>query len=244
MYIPLLATVAGFIDAIAGGGGLITVPAWTMALGPGAAAIATNKVGALGAAGMALVVYARRHRLPWREGLPFLVAIVLGAFCGSQLTSLIPSRAFAWILLLLCPVVLWMVWSRERLFSDRPTTPAPRAQFFLAGYLVGVYDGFFGPGGGTFMLLALLMMTHLPLMEALALSKLANTVSAVGGLAGFAWHGHVHWGWGAIGAVCMMAGAYFGARFTSARAVGAVRPALTIVVALLMGKILLDLLRP
>jgi uncharacterized membrane protein YfcA len=213
-----------------------------MALGPGAGAIATNKVGALGAAGMALFVYARRHRLPWREGMPFLIAIVLGAICGSQFTSIIPSRAFGWILLLLCPIVLWMVWSKERLFADRPTDVAPRSKFFLAGYLVGVYDGFFGPGGGTFMLLALLMMTHLPLMEALALSKLANAVSAVGGLAGFAWHGHVQWGPGILGGACMMVGAFFGARFTSMRAVGAVRPALTVVVALLMGKILLDLL--
>ncbi len=160
--------IAGFIDAIAGGGGLLTLPMWSMVLGPGAVAVATNKVGALLGASMALWVYQRKHPLPWREGLWFLTAVMGGAGTGSQLTSLIPPKAFATILLCLCPLVLWLVWSKERLFGDRPSQPAPVQRFALAGFLVGVYDGFFGPGGGTFMLLALLTLTQMPLMSALA----------------------------------------------------------------------------
>jgi uncharacterized membrane protein YfcA len=241
-YIPVLTFIAGFIDAIAGGGGLITVPAWTMALGPGAHVIATNKVGALFGALMALAVYSRRHRLPWREGGWFLVAIVAGGFSGSQLTSHIPAHVFGYLLFALCPMVLWLVWSKEKLFADRPSRVAPRSRFMLAGYLVGVYDGFFGPGGGTFMLLALLMLTHLPLMEALALSKLANALAALSGLTGFAINGHILWGWGIFGGVCMMAGAFLGAHYTSRQSVKVVRPALTVVVALLMGKLAWDYL--
>lgn len=239
-YIPILTFIAGFIDSIAGGGGLITVPAWTMALGPGAHAIATNKVGAFFAAAMALFVYSRRHRLPWREGGWFLVTIMIGGFTGSQLTSLIPAYAFRYLLFALCPMVLWMVWSKERLFADRPAQVAPRSRFILAGFLVGVYDGFFGPGGGTFMLLALLMLTHLPLMEALALSKLANALSAIAGLTGFAINDQIHWDWGLIGGVCMMCGAFLGAHYTSRQSVKVVKPALTIVVLLLMGTLAWD----
>jgi uncharacterized protein len=240
IYIPILTFVAGFIDSIAGGGGLITIPAWTLALGAGAQVIATNKVGALFGASMALAVYSRRHRLPWREGGWFLVAVAAGGFSGSQLTSHIPAHVFGYLLFALCPVVLWLVWSKERLFADRPSRVAPRSRFILAGYLVGVYDGFFGPGGGTFMLLALLMLTHLPLMEALALSKLANTLSAMSGLAGFAINGQVRWGWGFIGGAAMMVGAFIGAHYTSRHAVTVVKPALTVVVLLLMGKLAWD----
>lgn len=235
--VPVMTFFAGFIDAIAGGGGIITIPMWTMVVGPGAAAVGTNKVGALMAASTALIVYSRHHPIPWRKGFIFLLSITAGSWLGSQATSLIPPRFFAGLIFIICPVVLWMVWSREKLFGERPDIPAAPAQFILAGFLVGLYDGFFGPGGGTFMLLALLGMTHLPLMQALALSKLANALSAFVSLSSFAWQGVVNWQWGLIGGCSIMLGAFLGARYTSKRSVHAVRPALTVVVIMLMAKI-------
>lgn len=243
LFVTLMSFLAGFIDAIAGGGGLITVPMWTMVLGPGAHVIATNKVGAFASCLMALIIYTRKHPLPWREGLPFLIAITVGAFIGSQLTALVSQQIFAWMLLALCPMVLWMVWSKEKLFAERPPRPARPSQFMIAGFLVGVYDGFFGPGGGTFMLLALLGFTHMPLMSALALSKLSNSLTAGVSLAGFAMQGLVDWRWGAIGASTIMVGSFLGARMASTKAKQVVRPAMTVVVVLLMAKIVWDLLR-
>lgn len=241
LLVALLTFLAGFIDAIAGGGGLITIPMWTLVLGPGAHVIATNKVTALVSCLVALAIYARKHPLPWREGLAFLLAISAGSFIGSQLTGLVDQRVFTWMLLALCPMVLWLVWSKERLFADRPPRPATPTRFILAGFLVGVYDGFFGPGGGTFMLLALLGFTHLPLMSALALSKLANSLSAGISLGGFALQGLVDWSWGFFGAIFIMAGAFFGARMASIRSTQVVRPALTVVVIILMTKLAWDL---
>lgn len=241
LLVSLLATVAGLIDAIAGGGGLVTMPMWTMVLGPGAHVVATNKVGACAAASMALIVYMRHHVLPWREGIAFLLAIVVGSFLGSQLTALVDQKVFAVMLLAICPAVLWLVWSKERLFAERPPQPSRPSQFILSGFLVGVYDGFFGPGGGTFMLLALLSFTHLPLMGALALSKLANALSAAASLSGFAMQGLVDWRWGFIGAFFITIGSFFGARLASKRATKVVRPALTIVVVLLMARLAWDL---
>jgi len=240
LIVALLATLAGFIDAIAGGGGLITLPMWTMTLGPGAHAVATNKVGAFTAATMALIVYTRHHKLPWREGLWFLVAITVGSFIGSQVTGLIEQKYFAWMLLALCPMVLWLVWSKEKLFAERPPQASRPSRFILAGFLVGIYDGFFGPGGGTFMLLALLSFTHMPLMSALALSKLANSLSAAASLSGFAMQGLVNWRWGILGAFFITIGSFLGARIASKQATKVVRPALTVVVILLMIKLIWD----
>ena len=241
VLVATLTFLAGFIDAIAGGGGLITMPMWTMVLGPGAHVVATNKVGAFTAATMALLVYIRHHPLPWREGLAFLIAITIGSFIGSQVTGLVEQRVFAWMLLCICPMVLWLVWSKEKLFAERPPQASRPSRFILAGFLVGVYDGFFGPGGGTFMLLALLSFTHMPLMSALALSKLANALSAASSLTGFTLQGLVDWRWGLIGTVFIAAGSFLGARMASRGGTHVVRPALTVVVILLMIKLAWDL---
>lgn len=239
--VGLLSFLAGLIDSIAGGGGLITIPMWTIVLGPGAHVVGTNKIGALLACLMALFIYTRKHPLPWRKGLPFLIAISVGSLMGSQITGLVDQRIFTWMLLSVCPVVLWLVWSKERLFAERPPRPARLSQFILAGFLVGVYDGFFGPGGGTFMLLALLGFTHMPLMSALALSKLANTLSAATSLSGFAMQGLVNWRWGIFGSAFIVLGAFIGSHLASRKATLVVRPALTIVVVLLMLKLVWDI---
>lgn len=243
LFVPLISILAGFIDAIAGGGGLITIPMWTLVMGPGAHVVATNKVGAFASCVMALWVYQRHHPVPWREGFWFLVAISVGSFIGSQLTGLVPAEYFAWLLLALCPLILMIVWSKERLFAERPAEPTALSKFVLAGLLVGIYDGFFGPGGGTFMLLALLWFTSMPLMSALALSKLSNSLSAGVSLGGFAMQGLVDWKWGAIGGLSIVIGSFMGAQLTKRKTVGVVKPALTVVVILLMAKLLWDQLK-
>ncbi len=243
LFVPLISILAGFIDAIAGGGGLITIPMWTLVMGAGAQVVATNKVGACASCVMALWVYQRHHPVPWREGVWFLVAISGGSFLGSQLTSFVPVHIFTWMLLALCPIVLLIVWSKEKLFSERPQLPSAPGKFLTAGLLVGIYDGFFGPGGGTFMLLALLWFTHLPLMSALALSKLANALSAGVSLSGFAMQGLVDWRWGAVGGISIVVGSFAGARLARLKTITVVRPALTVVVILLMLKILWDMFK-
>jgi uncharacterized membrane protein YfcA len=104
----------------------------------------------------------------------------------------------------------------------------------VAGVLVGFYDGFFGPAGGTFMLLGLLWGVKLPLFEALLLSKLANTLSASVALVSYGIQGYVHVRYGVIMAIGMTAGGYMGAKLASNRAEKVVRPVLALVVVLLL----------
>lgn len=109
--------------------------------------------------------------------------------------------------------------------------------FMLAAFGSGFYDGFFGPGGGTFMFLSLYLGTGFPILTSIAISKLANTLSAGTALITYAKNGFVHWKIGLIMAIGMAVGSYIGASMTSKNAIKIVRPALTIVVTLLIIKL-------
>lgn len=224
---------------------MILLPALSLIVGAGPAAIGSNKPAAAAMAGMALLIYSRRGHLSWRLGGMFALMIAVGALAGSRLALLVPLPAFPWLLALACPVLLYVVWQKElwlpREMNLSPVPPRPFAPAVLiSGLVCGVYDGAFGPGAGTFMFLSLLFFAHLPLLTSLAASKLANTASALVALASYSQSGHVNWRLGAIAAVGAVVGAYFGARQASARAARVVRPTLVVVVVLLVLRIVTE----
>lgn len=236
------ALLAGFIDAIAGGGGLVLLPALSLVVGAGPAAIGTNKPAAVAMAAIALIVYARRGHLNWRLSGVFALTLGIGALAGSRVALLVPVAVFPWLLALSCPVLLYIVWQKdlwlptgveESRGEPRPFAPS----VLLSGLACGFYDGVFGPGAGTFMFLALLFFARLPLLTALAAAKLANTASASVALASYASAGQVHWRLGAIAAVGALVGGFLGARQASEKAARIVRPALVVVVVLLVFRI-------
>ncbi len=232
--------VTGAIDSIAGGGGLISLPSLMLVLGPGADAIGTNKIVGVCAAFFALLVYRQKQSMNWRRMLSFAAFVGLGSLTGSQVAPLLPPSAFRWFLLLSAPVVLAIVWNRG-LWLDAAKREGLRTKpvrIALAGFGCGFYDGVWGPGGGTFMLLSLLFFADLPLLQALVTSKFANTVSASTALAGYAVNGHVHWLPGLSLGLGACVGATAGARFASSRTEKVVRPALALVAVLLLVRLL------
>ncbi len=236
LLLVLTGLVAGAIDSIAGGGGLITLPVLSQVLEPGAHAIGTNKiVGTMGAL-IAFVVYLRKQPLNLKKGFAFIAAVGAGSLIGSVCSPLIPKLYFRFILIAACPLVLWVLWNKQ-LFIQEVKNHVPRAlsHLIIAGVAVGFYDGFFGPGGGTFMLLGLLWGVRLPLLEALLLSKLANTVSAGVSLISYGVQGYVHPRFGIVMAIGMTLGGFMGAHLASSRAEKVVRPVLAFVVLLLLA---------
>ncbi len=223
------------MDSIAGGGGLITLPVLTSIVGPGAHAVGTNKiVGTLGAF-IAFLVYLRKQKFDLKKSFLFVLAVGAGSVLGSFVTPWLPAIYFRYILVCACPLILLVVWNKKIFIQEVKEHPArPRWVLILAGLLVGFYDGFFGPGGGTFMLLGLLWGVRLPLFEALLLSKFANTVSAGTALISYGAQGFVHVKEGCFMAFGMMVGCFVGARFASSRAERLVRPVLAFVVVLLL----------
>lgn len=238
---------AGFIDSIAGGGGLITLPLLGIILGPSVEAIATNKIVGTSGALMALIIYARKGHLAWRHGLVFVACISLGAFTGTLLLPFIPKEWIRWIIISVCPLLLYVVWKKDHWvgLAEKQHHQLQTLNFFsfsmvISGFLCGIYDGAFGPGGGTFMLLALALVVKLPLLAALAISKLANTFSAGTSLISYGVRGYVHWSLGCLVAIGMMGGAFFGAQLAAKKSVTVIRPMLTVAVLLLLGRLLLS----
>lgn len=238
------ALLAGFIDAIAGGGGLILLPALSLIVGAGPAAIGTNKPAAAAMAAIALLVYARRGHFEWKLSGMFALMLAIGALAGSRLALIIPLAAFPWLLAVTCPVLLYVVWQKDiwqPKDTVQPRAPRPFAPAVLvSGLVCGIYDGAFGPGAGTFMFLCLMFIAHLPLLTSLAAAKLANTASALIALASYAESENVHWRLGVIAAAGAIVGAYFGAKQASAKAANIVRPMLVVVVVLLILRILTE----
>lgn len=238
-----LSFLAGVIDSIAGGGGLITIPTISMIKGLGVETIATNKVAGTVAAAVALAVYARGGHFRISQGLIFSVVVGLSSFLGSFLSPWIPTWIFPLLLFGSAPVILFLVWRKEvwRKVAVEGSGLPSQGGLLAAAFLTGLYDGVWGPGGGTFMLLGLLFIGRLPLMSSIAISKFANMLSAGGSLVGYSTQGLVDWRVGIGMAIPIGVGALLGASFASRKAEVLVRPVLTIVVVLLLLKTYWDL---
>lgn len=173
--------VAGFIDSIAGGGGLITLPLLCIYFPNQALAIGSNKIVGTTGAFVALVTYARAGHLDWRRGLIYVICIGIGSSMGSVLTPHLSTQILRWIIFGACFMISILValkpywWPTE---EQRGQSQSSTWKFWMFGVVVGFYDGAIGPGGGTFMLLAPLLLTPFPVLQCLALSKLANSISA------------------------------------------------------------------
>ncbi|MDO9183976.1 MAG: sulfite exporter TauE/SafE family protein [Bacteriovorax sp.] len=237
--LSFMGLLTGLVDSIVGGGGLISLPTLSIAIAPGAHAIGTNKiVGSVGAL-IALIVYARKGHLRWKDGISFCLVCAAGSFLGSSLAPYVSKDFFRYLLLIMCPVILYIVWNRDRFFEQKENFVKPHfSLFFLSAFASGFYDGFFGPGGGTFMFLGLFLGTGYPLLLSIAISKMANTFSATTALITFSHNGYVHWEEGIIMATGMIVGSYFGATYATKNITKIIRPMLTFIVVLLMIKLI------
>ncbi|MBI2069289.1 MAG: TSUP family transporter [Elusimicrobia bacterium] len=233
---------AGFIDSVIGGGGLITVPALMLHLGVSPWAIGTNKIGAAAATLAAITVYGVKRRMAWGPAIRFAVSVGLGAFCGASVSPrlLVPFYpVLLWLGAALCAATLLL----KNKALNAPSSRAGKSNGAVStlslglGFAVGFYDGAWGPGGGTFMFLVLLWTTPLGLVGSMAAAKIANFSSAVLSLSSYAWQGYVDWRLGSVFAVTLAGGAFLGARLAIDHAERFLTPLLLIIAALLLVKL-------
>ena len=220
---------AGFVDAIAGGGGLITLPVLMLAGVSPAQALATNKVqGAFGAA-TAAISYAARGlvdlRAQWRLAL---IAGLAGA-AGAVLISSVPTDGLRLVL----PVVLIGIAAFFALKPglddlDRVRRMAPWAFAAFAVPLVGFYDGLIGPGAGSFYMIAFVTLAGYGVLKATAHTKLLNFASNIGGLIAFAVVGQPLWLIGLVMGAAQILGAVLGARAASRVGARLIKPLLVV----------------
>lgn len=208
-----IAVVAGCLDTLAGGGGLITVPALLLAGAPPLQALATNKLQGTAGTAMATSQVLRHHGVRWHQvRRPMLVAFV-GSAAGTLGVLLVPAAALEYVI----PVVLVLI-AAYFLFVPRAHQPPERAPMGERTYeravvpAIGAYDGAFGPGTGSLFALSGVALRALPLRRATAVAKTFNFATNIASLIVFAVAGKMIWTVGAVMILGQLLGAYLGSR--------------------------------
>ncbi len=234
---------AGFVDSIAGGGGLITVPALLVAGGTPMQALSTNKVQGLFGAGAAALTYARGGHVNLRsQALPAGLSFA-AAFCGALLISTLPSQFIRLVLpVLLIAVARYVFLSKGLDDRDRAERISGAGFTWMIVPLIGAYDGFLGPGTGSFFMLAFVTLMGHGILRATAHTKLLNFASNVGGLAGFALVATPWWITGLCMGAAQIAGARIGAGLAQKLGSRLIKPLLVATSTAMALKLIWDLL--
>ena len=239
-----IAFVAGMIDAVAGGGGLLTIPALLAAGIPPVAALATNKLqSTVGTAG-AVAVFARKGHIDFRRFAGPTLASFLGSAGGAfLLTQVDPHFLNGVIPVLLVAIAVYFLLGPKLSEVDRHDRFGVPLLVAVAS-VIGGYDGFFGPGTGSFFTTALIAICGLGLIRAVAHAKLLNLASNAAGLGVLLADGHVLWATGFVMALANVAGGQVGAHAAIRFGAGAARPLLIIMSLALTAKLLADPTNP
>mgnify|MGYP000869301026 CR=1 FL=1 len=226
--VTLASLFAGFVDAIVGGGGLILVPA-LYGVFPGAAPatlFGTNKGAAVWGTAWAARQFAQRVQMDWGTLLPAAGMALLGAFTGAWTVTLVSPDGLRKALPFVLLAVLVYTLARKDLGREHAPRLAGRRQVLVAstiGAAVGFYDGFFGPGTGSFFVFLFVRLLGFDFLHASAGAKLLNTATNLAALALFAATGHVWWHIAAVMALANVAGSLLGTRLALKHGAGFVR---------------------
>jgi len=237
--------VAGFIDSIAGGGGLITVPALLLAGLSPIDALGTNKLGGMFGSGSATLAYASKGHVNLRSQLPSATLSAMGGAAGAGLATFIPGDWMrAALPLLLVAIALYFAFKPNMDDIDRAQRMSP----FLFGLTIvpaiGLYDGLFGPGTGSFFMLAFVALLGFGVLKATAHTKLLNFGSNIGSFVIFVLAGAVVWKVGLLMGATQFLGARAGASVAMRVGAKLIKPLLVLTCVALAIRLLLDPANP
>jgi uncharacterized membrane protein YfcA len=239
----LLIGFAGIIDSIAGGGGLIAVPTY-LALGlPAELILGTNKCVSSSGTTFAVFRYIKNRTILWRTVIYAIVAALIGSAVGASLSSYL-SRNLIFILLLIVIPILFYLQTRHMVSqADKPelTVRQIACRAIIAGFFIGGYDGIFGPGTGTFLLLAFMVFLHMSTREASANARIVNYASNISAFAYFLIQGRIFWPVAFIAIAGSICGNWIGSGMVIKDADKVVVPVFRFVLVLLMLKCGYDL---
>ncbi|MCP8938626.1 TSUP family transporter [Alsobacter sp. SYSU M60028] len=241
----LVALVAGFFDSIAGGGGLLTVPALLLAGFDPVSAIATNKLqGSFGTAS-ATFSFARAGRIAWAEALPMAAVSGAASVAGALAVQAIPAAALAAIVpFLMLGMALYFGLSKGMGDADARSRVGPTAFTLTLAPIIGFYDGFFGPGAGSFYMVGFVTLLGFGLLRATAHTKALNLASNVGSLALYAASGLIVWPVGLVMGVAALTGAQIGSRLALRMGARLIRPLIVVVCCAVALRLLMDPANP
>lgn len=236
-----LVFLAGFVDSIAGGGGLISLPAYFAVGLPAHVALATNKFSSFCGTFVSVLRYWRAGKIRLRIGLLATAGALVGSGLGAKLALWASAATIETTMLALVPLVLVLFFFKERFFPATGQTDGVRhmgTKALLIGWVIGVYDGFFGPGTGTFLAIGFHAVLRLDLLTASANARLANLASNLGALAVFLVNGQVLFPLALATATAGVLGNTLGSRLAIHRGERIIRPLMLAVLVLLFVEVL------
>lgn len=237
---------AGFVDSIAGGGGLISLPAYLFAGLPVHVAYGTNKMAASVGTGIAVWQFAKNGNIRLRPALIAAAGAVVGGWCGAHLVLMLSDQILQLMMMIGLPVVAIFMLTRRQSGSDKDDVPDPIKEQILCAIIgigIGVYDGLFGPGTGTFLLMTFTALLGYSMVTATANAKVVNLASNIGALITYIVGGKVLYAVGIPCILCAAAGNFLGSKMAIKKGSRFIRPVMTIVVAGLFLKIFIDFLK-
>lgn len=239
-----LTFLGGFVDAVAGGGGLISLPGYMIAGLPAHFAIATNKL----SSGMGTTVstyrFAKGGDIPWKKALPCVIMAMIGSSTGARLALMVDAELFKRLMLVIIPATAFYVLRTRSMDSDPEPLDMRRTltRASLAALLIGMYDGFYGPGTGTFLILLLSGYAHFRLGEANGVAKSINLTTNLTSLAVYLINGKVLIPLGLAGGVFGIIGNYIGVSFFKEKGSKAVKPIMIVVLTIFFIRILSEII--
>lgn len=247
IFLCAFAFLAGFIDAVAGGGGLVQVPALFVLMPsvPAATLLGTNKFASIWGTLWATWQYSRQIPMEWRATVPTCLAALLAGYVGARTVAHVPTDFLRPLILVLLVVVLvYSLWRKDlgALHAPRLSRAATVWVGLATGTVLGFYDGFFGPGTGSFLIIAFVGLFGFSFLAASASAKAVNVITNGASLAYFATHGHVLYAVALPMALCNVAGSYVGTKLALKLGSRFVRVVFVLVVSALIARYAWDLL--
>ncbi|MEF9951073.1 MAG: TSUP family transporter [Clostridium sp.] len=239
-----LVFIAGFVDSIAGGGGLISMPAYVLAGVPVHVAYGTNKfVSSIGMS-VSTFKYFKSGNVKLKPALISAAGALIGSSIGAYIAVLLDEKYLKYCLIIILPMVAIFLlfnrgFGRESNVVEKPTKVVfPLC--FVIGFVLGGYDGFFGPGTGTFLTIAFTSLCGFSIITASGNTKVVNLAANLAALLVFVINGKVWYALGIPAAICGMAGNYLGSSLAIKNGAKFIKPVIILVIVLLFGKIIMD----
>jgi len=237
---------AGLVDSIAGGGGIISLPAYVAAGVPYHMALGTNKFASTIGTSVATARFVKNGKVNYKAAAVSVPSALAGSYAGARLALMISEVYLQYTLIVMLPFIAVFILKSGNFKKDGYTKQISDVAMMLlstaAGFIIGAYDGFFGPGTGTFLILIFNAVIGFDILTSNGNAKVINLSSNAAALATFLYSGMVVIPIGVFAAVFGIAGNYIGSGLALKKGIKLIRPMFIVVLSLLMAKVVYDLI--
>ena len=242
-----LVFLSGFVDAIAGGGGLVSIPAYLLAGFPPIVASGTNKISANMGCAVSFTTYLKKGFIDFSIAIPCVITAVFGSSVGAITATKLSQDTLRIILLILLPLIFILTMKKDTFISKDNIgdnvvfNSATKIKCAVISFFIGMYDGFYGPGTGTFLIILFSKLAKLDIKRSNGITKAVNLSTGVSALVVYVITGKALIVLGLIAGCFTMLGGYIGANLFSKSGAKIARPIILIVIAIFMIKTILEL---